>query len=561
MRVSPTATTYAATHRNGASVALKILHRHLAADPEVAERFRREAYAANSVAHPGVVKIVDDDTTEDGCAVLVMDLVEGEPLEELRRAWGGRLPLDVAVDFVGQLLDIVAVAHDQGIVHRDLQPESVVIAPGGRVRLFDFGIAKLRAQAGAEDELTQNGVVLGAPPFMAPEQALGRRELVDAQTDIFSAGATLFLLLSGQGLHDVVSAPTPLAQIITASSQKARSLREVVAADLVPDGVVAVVDRALAFRKAERWLDARSFAEALRAAAQIVAAPHPADDAADDDDPTWTTAPELEPALVASLVAAQGIVPPPAVEPPPRPAKLFAPSVDAPLDDATIPVPESVIEAARRAGAPIPGTAPAARSETPASGIPKAPSSRRIVRKMTPSAPRVAVSGGGERRAEVEPALEREPAVARPAAITAPLPPPNAAPEPEATSPADDEPPTSVAKFPPRRTAEVALEADSVIVHATPVPPALAPAPVVLAEPPPAATSSGRLPAFVGPAPSSSRMAAGGPPSRRRNDDATVLLNPKKEPKRESRTLLVVLIVIVSIVGALLAANLVRMRH
>ncbi len=551
MRVSSTATTYAATHRNGAGVALKILHRHLAQDPELAERFRREAYAANLVPHPGVVKIVDDDTAEDGSAVLVMDLVEGEPLEDLRRAWGGRLPLDVAIDFVGQLLDIVAVAHDLGIVHRDLQPESVVIAPGGRVRLFDFGIAKLRDHAGAEEELTQNGVILGAPPFMAPEQALGRRELVDAQTDIFSAGATLFLLLSGQGLHDAVSAPTPLAQIITASSTKARSLRTVVGVDLVPDSVVEVVDRALAFRKAERWLDARSFAEALRAAATIVAAPHPADES-HEEDPTWTTGPELEAELVATLVAAQGIAPPPAA---PAMAPLLEPS-----EDNTIPVPEGVIEAARRAGAPIPGTAPevARRTESPAAGIPKAPSSRRIVRKITPSAPRLQAVVDTSSRASSSrsnPLVDasgglRPPSGELLAAVELPQR------EPGASSPADDEPPTSVAKYPPRRNPELSHAADSVIVHATPVPPKLEPPP----EPPLSATSSGRLPAFVGPAPSSSRMGASAPVVRRRSDDATLLLTPKAEPKSSNRVLIVLLIVAVSILAVLLAANLVLMK-
>lgn len=526
VRISPTATTYSATHRNGAKVALKILHRHLARDAEVAERFRREAYAANTIGHPAVVRIVDD-AVDEGATVLVMDLVEGEPLEELRRAWGGRLPLDVAVDFVLQLLDVVAVAHDQGIVHRDLQPESVVIAPGGKVRLFDFGIAKLRTQPGAEEELTQNGVVLGAPPFMAPEQALGRRELVDAQTDVFSVGATLFLLLSGQGLHDPVSAPTPLAQIVAASSKRARSLRDVVSVDLVPDEVVEVVDRALAFRKAERWLDARSFAEALRAAASVSPSPHPADEPVDDE-PTWTTGPELEPALVATLVAAQGIAPP-KVSPEPEPAQLFAPT-----DEATIPVPDSVVEAARRAGVPIPGTAPA-RSVTPAAGIPKAPpSSRRIVRKVTPSAPRMA-------------------------AVTSPEPAPAPAPEPEID--VHDEPPTSVAVFPPRREKDLVHEPSSVIVHATPVPPPApaALAPVTLPEPPLSPSSSGRLPAFVGPAPSSTRS---GPASRRRNDDPTVLLVPKKEePKGSSRGLLVAILVAVAVVGALLAANLVLMHR
>lgn len=618
LRVSPTATTYAAIHRNGASVALKILHRHLASDSELVERFRREAYAANAIQHPGIVKIVDDDTAEDGSPVLVMDLIEGEPLEDLRRAWGGRLPLDVAVDFIGQLLDMVAVAHDLGIVHRDLQPESVVIGPGGRVRLFDFGIAKLRSQPGTEDELTRNGVILGAPPFMAPEQALGRRELVDAQTDIFSVGATLFLLLSGQGLHDAASAPTPLAQIIAASSKKARSLRSVVGEELVPDAVVEVVDRAVAYRKSERWLDARSFATALReaCAGSLRAEVHPADDA---DDPTWTTGPELEPEILASLKAAQGIAPsgaPPPMAPrapsrPPAPVEPrvspisapvsppisppISPAMDEPIlgpdfaEDPTQPVPDSIVLAARLAGAPIPGTAPIARPFVPSAPavepresaqIPAAPSSRRLVRKVPLSAPRL-------------PAVS-EPAAPKPAPPLAPTPTPTPTPtHPELLALEDDQP-TGIAMYPPRRGPEISVDEATVIVNATPVPPAMprpltmpmpafpsmaTPGPIAVVGPmaeieiDPMAPMAGFAPpvaSFGAPpsAASSQRIAAlgsmpGAPPSRRRADDATVLLMPPKPPptKSSGRLLLVLVLVVSTIALVLLAVNLFMMRR
>lgn len=533
MRVGTTAITYAATHRNGAPVALKVLHRRLAQDPDLGERFRREAYAANTVPHPGIVKIVDDDTTEDGSPVLVMDLVEGEPLEELRRAWGGRLPLDVAVDFCTQLLEIVAVAHDHGIVHRDLQPESVIIAPGGRVKLFDFGIAKVRTPNMTDEDLTGTGVILGAPPFMAPEQALGRRELVDAQTDIYSVGATLFVLLSGQGLHD---APTPLAQIIAASSTPARSLRAVVNADLVPDAVVTVVDRALAFRKSDRWLDARTFASALRDACNgtLRQEPHPADH--ESDSPTLATGPELEPALLENLTAAQGIDlasggpygQPKHVQN--APSGVLLPE---PVDDPTIPVPDSVVLAARLGGLEIPGQAPQAPArEEHVPTVPKAPpSSKRIVRKVT-SAPRM----------QAQPAPPPDPVVE-----TAVV---------EADIDVHDEPMT-VLSFPAKRH-EVNTDEDSVIVNATPVPPPMP------AQPP--AVASGGYPVHPGmavpPAPGSSPSFAEPPPRRPRAHEPTVMLVPKvaEEPPK-SRALLYVVLGVSTLAVVLLLANLVMMRR
>lgn len=542
MRVGTTAITYAATHRNGAPVALKVLHRRLAMDPDLGERFRREAYAANTVPHPGIVKIVDDDTTEDGSPVLVMDFVEGEPLEELRRAWGGRLPLDVAVDFCAQLLEIVAVAHDHGIVHRDLQPESVIVAPGGRVKLFDFGIAKVRTPNMTEEDLTGTGVILGAPPFMAPEQALGRRELVDAQTDIYSVGATLFVLLSGQGLHD---APTPLAQIIAASSTPARSLRSVVNADLVPDAVVTVVDRALAFRKSDRWLDARTFASALRDACNgtLRQEAHPADH--ESDSPTLASGPELEPALLENLTAAQGID---LANPPPYASPVHVRHahdnvlLPEPVDDPTIPVPDSVVLAARLGGLEIPGQAPqVAPREEHAPTVPKAPpSSKRIVRKVT-SAPRM----------QAQPAPPPDPVV-------------------EAAMVDDDldvhDEPMTMLSFPAKRH-EVNTDEDSVIVNATPIPPPMAypmasnpqAARVGAFSPaPPGAAHSGMA---VPPAPGSSPSFAEPPPRRPRAHEPTVMLVPKvaEEPPK-NRSLLFVVLGVSTLAVVLLLANLFMMR-
>ncbi|HQY62774.1 MAG TPA: serine/threonine-protein kinase, partial [Polyangiaceae bacterium] len=261
LRSTPTTATYAALHRNGAEVTLKILHSNLAGDKTLQARFRREAYVANTVPHPDAVKVIDDDETEDGCALLVMDHFEGDTLEELRIRKRGKLPYEQVAGYMEQLLDILAAAHDAGVVHRDLKPEAVLVTKQGRVKVHDFGTARVLTETANVHEMTAAGLVVGSPANMAPEQARGQRDLVDAQSDIFSLGALYFLLLSGRAVHEEES---PLAALMAAASRPAPSLRTVVGVD-VPDGVVEAVDRALAFMKVNRWPDARAFKAALRA--------------------------------------------------------------------------------------------------------------------------------------------------------------------------------------------------------------------------------------------------------------------------------------------------------
>jgi serine/threonine protein kinase len=262
LRQTPTSATYSALHRNGARIALKILHAHLSSDKTLQARFRREAYVANTIPHPDTVKVIDDDETDDGCALLVMDHFDGETLEELRTRKGGKLPLEMACAFADQLLDIIAAAHDQGVVHRDIKAETVFITKEGRVKVHDFGTARVLSETSSPQEMTAAGMVVGSPSSMAPEQARGQRDLVDAQSDIFSLGALLFTLLSGEPVHKISN---PLAALVAAAKTKAPSLRTVTGPE-IPDAVVEVVDRALQFKKADRWPDARAFRAALRAA-------------------------------------------------------------------------------------------------------------------------------------------------------------------------------------------------------------------------------------------------------------------------------------------------------
>jgi serine/threonine protein kinase len=249
------AAVYAATHRNGARGAVKMLR---SSDPDVVSRFVREGYIANHVDHPAVVRALDDDVAEDGTPFLVMELLEGKSLAELAEARGGRLPLMQVLRVMREVLDALAAAHDHGVVHRDIKPENIFITVDGRVKVLDFGIAHLPDGCGPPSPKTLCGLVMGTPAFMSPEQARGRWDLVGPSSDVWAVGATMFTLLSGEVVHDEETVPELLAATFT---KPARSLREVMPCTTLP--VVALVDRALERRTADRWGSAREMRLAL----------------------------------------------------------------------------------------------------------------------------------------------------------------------------------------------------------------------------------------------------------------------------------------------------------
>ncbi len=253
------AAVYAATHRNGARGAIKILHAELAVDAGVRQRFLREGYAANTVAHRGVVKVLDDDVLEDGSVFLVMELLEGESLESRRERMGGRLPPPDVLSAADQLLDVLIAAHAKGIVHRDLKPDNVFVTTDGQVKVLDFGIAKLR-QTSTGSRATRTGSAMGTPAYMPPEQARGRWELVDARSDLWAVGATMYSLLTGRLVHE---AATANEQLLAAMTMPAPSVG---VGESFGPALIAVVDPALAFDPAHRWQDAASMQEAVREA-------------------------------------------------------------------------------------------------------------------------------------------------------------------------------------------------------------------------------------------------------------------------------------------------------
>lgn len=255
------AAVYAATHRNGSRVAIKILHTELSVNAQVRQRFLREGYVANTVAHDGAVKVADDDVAEDGSAFLVMELLDGETLEDRRQRSGGRLSEDDVLSVANELLDVLVAAHAKGIVHRDLKPENVFVTRDGRVKVLDFGIARLRELSSSASTATQSGATMGTPSYMPPEQARGLWDQVDGRSDLWSVGATMFALLSRKEVH---SGRTANEVLIAAATQPAPPLASVLP-DVSPT-VARLVDRALAFDREQRWQDAATMQEAVRSA-------------------------------------------------------------------------------------------------------------------------------------------------------------------------------------------------------------------------------------------------------------------------------------------------------
>jgi serine/threonine-protein kinase len=252
------AAVYAATHRNGARAALKILHPTLCTDEGVCERFLGEGYLTNSVKHPGIVRVLDDGVTDDGCVFLVMDLLDGRTLEALREERGGQLELPEVFDIADKLMDVLSAVHQAGIIHRDLKPQNVFVCNDGSVKLLDFGVARVD-EGPNQAKRSLFGFVLGTPSFMSPEQAVGSREEVDHRSDIWSLGATLFTAITGQTVH---LAPHVQAKLLAAATAKARSI-SLVKQDL-PKAIAHVIDTSLRFDKADRWQSVDSFRRALR---------------------------------------------------------------------------------------------------------------------------------------------------------------------------------------------------------------------------------------------------------------------------------------------------------
>jgi serine/threonine protein kinase len=155
------------------------------------------------------------------------------------------------------VLEVLAAAHEHGVVHRDVKPGNIFVTRDGRVKLLDFGVARVGERLGVS-VITQAGSAVGTPEFMAPEQAAGRIEEIDALTDVWAVGATMFQLLSRRLVHEGALGHSA---VIIAATRAAPPLRSVV--PNVPAELARVVDRALSFERGARWPNARAMRKAL----------------------------------------------------------------------------------------------------------------------------------------------------------------------------------------------------------------------------------------------------------------------------------------------------------
>ena len=304
------ATVYAARHRNGSRAALKILHAEFAREEGVKTRFLREGYVANKVDHPGVVRILDDDETQQGEPFLVMELLEGETLQQLWKRRNRKLPPIEALNIAADVLDTLAPFHEQNIIHRDIKPANIFITSEGVVKLLDFGVAQMREGGEA---MTRAGTALGTPSFMSPEQAMGKSDQLDGRSDIFSIGATLYACLSGKRLHHGKS---DNEAFILAATQPAPSLART-APDL-PTEVIAFVDRSLQWDRRKRFRTAAQMRDACREIVARLGGEARATSVAPGQGPSYPSIPTRTATPAAQRAAVPGAAPAPSIPEPPR---------------------------------------------------------------------------------------------------------------------------------------------------------------------------------------------------------------------------------------------------
>jgi len=244
--------------RIGRDVAIKVLPEAYAPGDERVRRFEQEARAAGALNHPGLVTIFDVGTV-DGTPYIVMELIEGQTLRDtIGEVAPKPLPTRKMIDYAIQLASALAVAHEKGILHRDLKPENIFITPDGRVKILDFGLAKLAEEAKdrdqtAERHLTSTGMVVGTPGYMSPEQV--RAKPLDYRTDIFSLGAVMYEMLSGRRAFDHDSAVETMNAVLSDEPPPLSSI-----APDVPPALEAMVRHCMEKNPRERFQSARDLA-------------------------------------------------------------------------------------------------------------------------------------------------------------------------------------------------------------------------------------------------------------------------------------------------------------
>jgi serine/threonine protein kinase len=246
----------------GPRVAVKVLRPEFVSDPQVLSRFLEETRTSIRLVHPNIVRVIEGSQAEDGSPYLVMELLDGVPLGAYTQN-GGRVPLAQAVPILQGILAGLAAAHAQGVVHRDLKPDNVLLTrdAGGTfvVKVLDFGIAKVMDVAGGMGVRTRTGMLLGTPAYMSPEQARNARD-VDQRADLWSAGVLFYEMLTGRSAFP---APTEYARLAALLSSEPEPVARV-DPSLAP--LTGFFERALKKDRAERFSSAIEMARALSTA-------------------------------------------------------------------------------------------------------------------------------------------------------------------------------------------------------------------------------------------------------------------------------------------------------
>ncbi|MDP3774406.1 MAG: protein kinase, partial [Gemmatimonadales bacterium] len=240
----------------GEPVAIKTLKTdEMAGDPAALQRFKDEIRLARKITHRNVVRTHDIGEV-DGLYYITMEFVEGQSLKHLIQSRGS-LPINVALTVGKQLCRALEVAHEQGVIHRDIKPQNLIVEPSGTLKVMDFGIARLAVRT---EGVTQAGMAIGTPEYMAPEQLLGGD--VDFRADLYAAGAVLFESLTGRPPFVADSPITLVAKQLEETPQSPRALN----AD-VPESLAALVLRALSKEPGKRFQSAAELHDALDAIA------------------------------------------------------------------------------------------------------------------------------------------------------------------------------------------------------------------------------------------------------------------------------------------------------
>lgn len=235
-------------------VAIKVLRCTLATR-EMERRFQTERQVLANLKHPNIARLLDGGATEEGLPYLVMEYIDGEPID--RYCDSCSLPDRERVRLLVQVCEAVAYAHEQGVVHRDLKPANILVGADGAAKLTDFGLAKDLHTVG--DEQTRSGQLLGTPAYMAPEQALGKRTVVGPLADVYALGAVLYHLVTGRPPFQGDSWQETLQQSVSELPVRPRRLRSSIQADLE-----AVCLKCLEKEPLQRYRSAGEVAEELR---------------------------------------------------------------------------------------------------------------------------------------------------------------------------------------------------------------------------------------------------------------------------------------------------------